>query len=331
MLHAISMRQHALPPQERMTYMQLSKVSLFRRWINQWQIQVMALCGIAFILLFCYLPMVGIIMSFKQMDYSYNLTGDIFTAPWVGFHYFVEFFEDYLFADILKNTLFMNLLQLVFNFPAPIIFAILISEVFHTKFKKIVQTITYFPHFLSWIVFGGIVMNLIAQDSGVLNPILMFLGLINEPLDYLGDANKFWGLIVITSLFKGLGWGSVIYLAAITSIDTSLYEAATLDGANRMQRIRHITIPSISGTIIIFFLLSLSNLLNSSFDQIWVFQSPLNLDKSEVIDTYVYKVGLTQMRYSYTTAVGVFKSVIALILLMSGHFISKRVAGRGLF
>ncbi|MFD2614102.1 ABC transporter permease [Paenibacillus gansuensis] len=311
--------------------MQASKAGFLRRWLGQWQIQLMALCGIAFILVFCYLPMIGIVMSFKLMDYSYNLTKDFFIAPWVGLQYYLEFFNDYQFVDILKNTLFMNLLQLVFNFPAPILFAILISEVFHTRFKKIVQTITYFPHFLSWIVFGGIVMNLIAQESGVVNPLLMFFGVINEPIDFMGDPNKFWGLVVVTSLLKGLGWGSVIYLAAIMSIDTSLYEAATLDGASRIQRIRHITIPSISGTIIIFFLLSLSNLLNSSFDQIWVFQSPLNLEKSEVIDTYVYKVGLTQMRYSYTTAVGVFKSVIALILLVSGHYISKRLAGRGLF
>jgi putative aldouronate transport system permease protein len=316
---------------ERMNLMQSSKSGMIKRFLSQWQIQVIALSGILFTLIFAYLPMAGIVIAFKKMDYSYKLTQDIFTAPWVGFYYFKQFIEDYQFIDILRNTLMMNLLQLLINFPAPIIFAIMLSEVFHKRFKKIVQSITYFPYFLSWIVFGGIIINLIAQDSGVLNVFLMKLGLIHENIDYLGDANKFWGLIVITSLIKGLGWGSVIYLAAIISIDTTLYEAATIDGAGRMQKIWHITLPSITGTIIVFFILSLSNLLNSSFDHIWMFQSPINLDKSEVIDTFVYKVGLTQMRYSYTAAVGLFKSVIALVLLVSGHLISKRILGRGIF
>ncbi|MEK0314671.1 ABC transporter permease [Cohnella sp. 56] len=311
--------------------MNASKPGIARRMLSQWQLQLMALGGVVFIVIFAYLPMAGITMAFKKMDYSYNLTKDIFTAPWAGFDNFMNFFNDYQFKDILWNTLFLNLIQLLINFPAPIVFAILINEVFHTRFKKIVQSLSYFPHFLSWIVFGGIVLNLLSQDSGVLNPALKTLGLIHDNVDYLGDPHKFWAIIVVSSLLKGLGWGSIIYLAAITSIDTSLYEAATIDGAGRFHKIRHITIPSISGTIIVFLLLTISGLLNSSFDQIWVFQNNMNLDGSEVIDTYVFKMGLTQMRYSYTTAVGVFKSVIALALLVTSHLISKRVAGRGIF
>lgn len=308
-----------------------SQGSLIIRYMKQWQIQVMALCGIAFVLTFNYAPMFGIMIAFKKADYSVNLMRSLTEAPWIGFAYFKEFIHDYQFRDILFNTIGLNLLQLLINFPAPIIFAILISEIGHKTFKRIVQSVSYFPHFISWIVFGGIVINMLSVETGVIVPLLLKLGLINEPVALLGEAGAFWPLIIVTSLIKGLGWGSIIYLAAITSIDPTLYEAATIDGAGRFRRIWHITLPSISGTIIVFFLLSISNLLNSSFDQIWVFQTPLNLERSEVIDTFVYKIGIAQMRYSYTTAVGLFKSVVALILLVVGHFISKRIAGRGIF
>ncbi|WP_391574986.1 ABC transporter permease, partial [Cohnella sp.] len=262
---------------------------------------------------------------------SVNLMRSITEAPWVGWDYFKEFILDYQFRDILLNTVGLNLLQLLINFPAPIIFAILISEIAHKRFKKLVQSISYFPHFISWIVFGGIIINMLSVETGVVVSALLKLGIISEPVSLLGEPNAFWPLIIITSIIKGLGWGSIIYLAAITSIDPTLYEAATIDGAGRFRRIWHITLPSISGTIIVFFLLSVSNLLNSSFDQLWVFQTPLNLERSEVIDTFVYKIGITQMRYSYTTAVGLFKSAVALILLAGGHLISKKVAGRGIF
>ncbi|WMT39451.1 ABC transporter permease subunit [Paenibacillus sp. D2_2] len=304
---------------------------LIHRMLHQWQIQVMALCGIVFVLIFNYAPMFGVVIAFKDADYSVNLMKSIMDSSWVGLQFFKEFIDDYQFRDVLFNTVGLNVLQLLINFPAPILFAILISEVSHKRFKKFVQSITYFPHFISWIVFGGIVINMLSVESGVMVPLLMKLGIISEPVSLLSEPTAFWPLIIITSLIKGLGWGSIIYLAAITSIDPTLYEAATMDGAGRFRRIWHITIPSIMGTIIVFFLLSVSNLLNSSFDQIWIFQSPLNLERSEVIDTFVYKIGITQMRYAYTTAVGLFKSVVALILLVSGHLVSKKVAGRGIF
>ncbi|WP_040949811.1 ABC transporter permease [Gorillibacterium massiliense] len=308
-----------------------SRTSLFLRFLKQWQIQVMALLGVVFVLIFNYAPMFGIVIAFKKADYSVNLMRSLTEAPWVGFQYFREFMNDYQFRDILLNTVGLNLLQLAINFPAPILFAILINEIMHKRFKKIVQSISYFPHFISWIVFGGIVINMLSVETGVVVSGLLKLGIISEPVSLLGEPGAFWPIIIITSIIKGLGWGSIIYLAAITSIDPTLYEAATIDGAGRFRRIWHITLPSIAGTIIVFFLLSVSNLLNSSFDQLWVFQTPLNLERSEVIDTFVYKIGITQMRYSYTTAVGLFKSVVALVLLVSGHLVSKKVAGRGIF
>ena len=221
----------------------------------------------------------------------------------------------------------LNLLQLLINFPAPIIFAIMLSEIRSKKFRKFIQTITYFPYFLSWVVFGGIILVLL-DTNGVINTVLKNLHLITESINF-GEAQYFWGTIIITSIIKGLGWGAIIYIAAIAGIDPQLYEAARMDGANRWHRIIHITIPSIAPTIVLFFILSLSGILNNGFDHIWTFQNQINLDTSEVLDTFIYKNGIIHQQYSYTTAVGVFKSVIAIILLVVGNKICKKVTGNG--
>ena len=291
----------------------------------------MAIAGILFLIVFAYIPMFGVIIAFKNLDYKVNFFVALREQPWVGLRFFKAFVTDREFGLVMRNTLVLNLLQLLINFPAPIIFAILLNEVRHLRFKKIVQTVTYFPHFLSWIVFGGIIIAMLQIDVGVVNTALLKLGLIDNSIHFMGSENFFWPLIIITSLVKGIGWGSIIYLAAIAGVNPQLYEAAIIDGAGRFQRIWHITLPSITGTILIFFILSISNLLNSSFDHIWIFQNVLNIARSEVIDTFVYKVGIREMRFSYTTAVGLFKSVVALMLLVTGNFITKRVAGRGLF
>ncbi len=298
---------------------------------NQWEIQVMALSGVLFLVLFAYVPMFGIIVAFKNVDYSVDIMRAMREKPFIGLQFFKEFITDREFLNVLKNTLGLNLLQLLINFPAPIIFAILLNEIHSLRFKKLVQTVTYFPQFLSWIVFGGIVISMLSLDTGVVNWALVGLGIIRQPIHFLGTPSFFWPLIIGTSLVKGLGWGSIIYLAAIAGIDPQLYEAATIDGARRWARIRHITLPAISGTIILFFILTISNLLNSAFDHIWIFQNSLNIDRSEVIDTYVFRVGIREMRFSYTTAVGLMKSVIALILLGGGDFLSKRITGKGVF
>lgn len=300
-------------------------------FLSQWQLQGMALLGVLFLLTFNYAPLFGLVVSFIDADYSINLLASIKKFDWVGFEFFKEFFSDEQFMDIVKNTLGLNMIQLLVNFPAPIIFAILLNEIVHRKFKRFVQTITYFPYFISWIVFGGIVINMLSVDLGVLNPILIKLGMIQEPIPFLAYPQYFWWIIVITSLIKGIGWGAIIYLAAITSIDPALVEAATIDGAGRFRRIIHVTLPAISGTILIFFLLTIGNLMTSSFDQIYIFQSPVNLEASEVLDTFVYKVGITQMRYSYTAAVGLFKSFASMLLLVTGHVICKKTIGRGLY
>jgi putative aldouronate transport system permease protein len=194
-----------------------------------------------------------------------------------------------------------------------------------------VQTITYMPYFISWVVFGGIVIGMLSSDGGLINTILLRLGIINSAIPFTSRPEYFWGIVLISGIVKGIGWGTVIYLAAITSVDQSQYEAAVMDGANRFQKMWHVTLPNISGTIIVFLLLNISNLLGSNFDQIYILQNSLNYTRSEVIDTYVYKIGIAQMRYSFTTAVGLFKSIIAIILLSLSNLISHKYLGKGLY
>lgn len=291
------------------------------------QLMLMVSLGVVFIAVFAYLPMFGLILAFKSGDGYLNIMEAIFKSPWAGFDNFKYFFEDPDFKDVMLNTLGLNSLQLLINFPAPILFAVLISELPWKKIRKTVQTITYFPYFLSWITYGGIILTLINSD-GIVNTILLNMGIVKEAVDFT-EASWFWPLIITTSLLKGLGWGSIIYTAAIAGIDPQLYEAAKMDGANRFHRIFRITIPSIAPTIILFFILSVSGILNNGFDHIWTFQNQINLSRSEVLDTFIYKYGAVNLQYSYTTAVGFFKSLVAIILLGVGNFIAKKTTGSG--
>ncbi|MGI6714527.1 MAG: ABC transporter permease [Bacilli bacterium] len=293
------------------------------------QLLVMVALGLIFVGVFCYLPMFGIILAFKDGDGELNVLQAMFNSPWAGFNNFKAFLEDPDFGNVIANTLGLNSIMLCINFPAPIIFAILLSELPFRRIRKAVQTITYFPYFLSWITFGGIVLALINSD-GIINTILIALKVVETPLDIAGSPEWFWPLIIITSLLKGLGWGSIIYIAAIAGIDPQLYEAARMDGASRWHRISRITVPMIAPTIILFMILSISGILNNGFDHIWVFQNVKNLSRSEVLDTFVYKYGIVTQQYSYTTAVGLFKSVVSIILLTIGNMIAKKTTGSGI-
>ena len=292
---------------------------------------LMAMLGVVFLMVFNYLPMFGIVVALKDMDRVLNITKALVEKPFVGFDNFTAFLNDKEFINIMMNTLGMNFLQLIIGFPAPIIFALLLNEVIHAKFKKMVQTITYMPYFISWVVFGGIVIGMLSSDGGLINTILIQLKIIDSAIPFTSKPEYFWGIVIISGIIKGIGWGTVIYLAAITSVDQDQYEAAVIDGANRFQKMWYVTLPNISGTIIVFLLLNISNLLTSNFDQIYILQNSLNYARSEVIDTYVYKLGIAQMRYSYTTAVGLFKSVIAITLLALSNMIAKKYLGRGLY
>lgn len=290
----------------------------------------MASLSLIFLAIFAYAPLYGLVLAFKKDTYI-NIIDNINYADWIGLDNFKSFLTDPEFKNIMFNTLGLNILQLLINFPAPIIFAILMSELISDKFKKFVQSVTFFPHFISWVIFGGIILGLLDYNTGIFNTLFVKIGLIKEPVDILGDPKYFWGLIIITSILKGLGWGSVIYVAAISGIPKELYEAAAIDGANRWHKIRYITVPYIAPTITLFFILSVSGLLNNGIDHLWVFQNTNNISRSEVLDTFIYKYGIPKWQYGYATAVGLLKSIVSFILLILGNAICKKATGKGIY
>lgn len=298
----------------------------FKKFLSQKYLQLMVLPGIIWMVIFNYIPMTGIVIAFK----NFKITKPISQAPWVGLEHFIEFFTDPNFANIMINTLGISLLKLLIAFPLPILFAILLNEIRHNRFKKTVQTVSYLPHFISWVVLGGLMITWL-NETGMINEILIKFGLISEPISFLAEPNYFWGLTVISDTWKEMGWSAIIYLAAISGIDQQMYEAATVDGATKIQKILKITIPSIKGTIAVMFILAVANMLSSNFDQIFILKNVLNTSRSEVIDTYVYQMGMRAGRYSYATAIGLFKSVIAMILLVTANYTTKKLQGRSLF
>lgn len=300
------------------------------KWHNlkaQFEIQSMVLPSIIFLIIFAYIPMYGIIIAFKDYDLFAGING----SPWIGFEHFKEFFYDPLLGNVIRNTLVINGLGLLIGFPAPIIFALLLNEVSNNKFKSIVQSISYLPHFVSWVIFGGLILTMLSPSNGIINYALIQLGILDEAINFIGKENYFWFILVGGEMLKGLGWGAIIYIAAISGVDQELFEAATIDGAGRFQKIWYVTIPSIMGTVVVMFIFSVSAMLNTGIEQILVLQNPLNLSTSETLDTYVYKTGLQQMRYSYSTAVGLAKSVIAVILLLLANYMSKKITDNSLF
>jgi len=297
---------------------------------SQWQVLSLALLGVVFLAVFAYVPMFGVALAFKSDDGTLNVVEQLLYSDWVGLENFKVFLTDKDFFVVFWNTLGLNFLQLIFNFPAPIIFALMLNEILHKKFKKMVQVITYFPYFISWVVFGGIILSLLDTNSGIVNTLFKELNLVKESINF-GRAEYFWGTIIITSIIKGVGWGSIIYMAAITGIDACLYEAAEIDGAGRWGKMWYVTLPCIKGTVTLFLVLSISGILNNGFDHIWTFQNQINLSKSEVIDTFVFKYGISDHRYPYATAVGLFKSVISLVLLLGANKVSKLLTGEGIY
>lgn len=269
--------------------------------------------GVIWFLVFCYQPMYGLLIAFKD----YSIVKGVHASDWVGLKHFTDFFNNYNFKPIMINTIAISLLKLIVGFPAPIILALLLNEVRNRSFKRITQTISYLPFFVSWVVVAGIWYELLSVDEGaVVNTLLMNIGLIKEPIFWFGDQSYFWGLMLASDVWKGIGWGSIIYLAALSGIDTEQYEAAVVDGASRWRQTWHITLPGIRSTIIILFILSVGNIMNAGFDQIYVMQNPAVMDRAQIIDTYVMTSGIFQANYSIAAAVGLFKSIIGLIMLV---------------
>lgn len=297
-------------------------------------LQFFVLAGIVYIFIFSYLPMFGILMAFKKYDIVMGIKG-IFTSEWVGFKYFKDFLTDYMFPMLVKNTIGISVLKLIFTFPLPIIFALMLNEIKHLRFKKLVQTSSYLPHFISWVIIYGISVHFLSS-KGILNVFLMKLGLISQPISFLSSPDLFWGMAVALDAWKELGWWTIIFLAALVGISQDLYESAQIDGASRLQRIRYISLPCMKATIATVLILALGNLFGgglsgSNFEQSYLFGNAMNNPASEIIQTYVFKVGFQRGLYAYATAVGLIQSVIALVLVLGSNFTSKKISGTGLF
>ena len=287
-----------------------------------------AAAGVLFFLLFRYVPMFGIIIAFKDVS-PFSSVQDILTKPFVGIKWFQRFFESYYFWEILRNTILIRVMLIMFGFPIPILLALSLNEVLQRGFKRTIQTIAYIPHFFSTVVVAGLVMMFLSVDGGILNSAIVLLG--GQPHLFLGDPRYFRWILVVTHIWQHTGWESILYLAAISSIDPELYESAVIDGANRMQKIRFITLPSISFIIGLLLIFAVGRLLDAGFELILLLYSEPVYEVADIIDTYVYRSGLLAMQYSFATAVGVFKSVAAMVLLLLCNFVAKRLGHSGLF
>ncbi|MFD2331730.1 ABC transporter permease [Cohnella sp. GCM10020058] len=293
-----------------------------RSRLKQYRILLLMLVpALIYFFVFNYLPMYGIVLAFKD----FKITQGILGSPWTGFKYFEKAYNDPNFIVVLRNTLIISVYKLIFGFPVPILFALMLNEVMNVKFKKFVQTVSYLPHFISWVVLGGIFINFFSLE-GPVNAIIKLLG--HEPILMLADERYFRTILVVTDIFKGFGWASIIYFAAIAGIDDQLYEAAVIDGATRLQRARYITLPMLVPVIAILVILQMGSILDAGFDQIFNLYNTNVYNVADIIDTYVYRKGLTDMEYSYSTAIGIFKSLVALVLIVAMNRIVKSIGGK---
>ena len=286
---------------------------------------MMLLPGIAYYLLFHYLPMYGIIIAFKDFSFRRGILG----SDWIGFDNFRYLFQLGDFYRVMWNSIYLNFQRLIFGFPAPILLALMINEINSVRTKRTLQTVIYLPHFLSWVILGGIMVNFLSPSWGLVNLGLKNLGL--ESIFFMGREALFRPIVVISSIWKEAGWGTIIYFAAISSVNPELYEAAIIDGANRFMRILHVTIPAILPTVIMLLILRLGNMMNNGFEQILVLQNAANMNVSQVFETYVYRIGLLSGRYSFGAAVGVFTSVVNLGFLLGANRLAKKTTGAGIW
>ena len=288
-------------------------------------IYTLLLPGVVWLFLFAYLPMGGLSLAFK--DYKANM--GIWGSPWVGFENFQYVFRDPTFIDAVWRTLYINIIKLAITFPVPIILALMLNELRMGRMKKAFQTVLTFPHFLSWIIVSGIVINVLAYD-GLVNSTLALLGL--PTINFLGSENTFIPMILMTDIWKSTGWGAIVYLAAISGIDQDQYESAQIDGATRMQQMFRITLPNIMPTVTIMFILSVGGLMSSGFDQIFNLANAATKNVSEVLDVYIYRITFqSSTDFSFSTAVSLFRSLVNMVLLLLADKVAKKMGGDGLF
>ena len=305
--------------------------SRFRRFLRSLYtykgLLLMMLPAIVYFAVFRYAPMYGVTVAFKDFKVKKGILG----SPWAdpATKYFIRMFNNPSFMRAFRNTLAISILKIVFTFPAPIIFAIMLNEVRNSAFKKTIQTVTYLPHFMSWIVVAGLMRVLLSPVDGVINDIIVALG--GNKIRFLMEPKWFRPLVVLSSLWKNVGWGSIVYLAALTGIDPQLYEAADIDGASGMQKILHVTLPCIFPTISIMFILRIGDIMSGGFDQIVNLYNSLTYSVGDILDTYAYRVGLVDFDYSLSTALSLFKNVIGLIMVLITNYVTKKLGQEGVY
>lgn len=293
--------------------------------IKNYELYLFILPALAYFLLFCYGPLYGIQIAFKDFIASKGIWG----SPWVGMKHLNYFFHSYYFGRLITNTVGISFYQLLAGFPIPILLALMLNEVKNNRFKKLVQNVTYAPHFISTVVMVGMILTFLSPSSGIVNQVIKFLG--GEPISFMTKASMFNDIYVWSGIWQNAGWGSIIYLAVLAGIDTQLHEAAIVDGATRFQRILHINIPGIMPTMVIMLIMNSGTIMNVGFEKVFLMQNSINMEAADVIATYVYRTGLLNAQYSFSAAVGVFNSVINFIILVFVNSIAKRLSETSLW
>ncbi len=286
---------------------------------------LLLLPGVAYLIIFKYIPIGGLVMAFQD----FNIFAGFFGSEWVGLAQFRKLFASPDFYRIFRNTLLINTYKIVFVFPLPVMLAIMLNEIRCTPLKKVSQTVVYLPHFLSWIIVSGLFMNILSPSGGMVNQIITALG--GEPVFFMSDNRWFRTVLVVTDAWKEMGWSAIVYIAAIAGVEQELYEAATVDGAGKLRQIWHVTLPGILSTIVLMFILKLGSIMSGGFDQVLTMYNASVYETGDIIQTYVYRIGLGKMQYSFSSAVGMFNSVIGLALTVAGNTVSKRLTGRSIW
>lgn len=289
---------------------------------------LLMLPGLIYFLIYKYLPMAGILIAFKDVSPMDGIQG-MLAAPWVGLKHIRQFIASPFFFSTLRNTLLISGYNILFGFPAPIFFALLLNEIRSRKYKKVVQSISYMPHFLSMVIVSGIVFNIFSPNGGIVNQVLTLFG--KEPFFFLGSQEHIRGIIVGTGIWQEIGWGSIIYLAAIANVPEELYEAAIIDGAGTFKRMWYVTLPCIMFTISIMFIMQCGNILDAGFERVLLLYNPGTYETADIIDTYVYRAAMGDLRYSFSTAIGLFKSIFSLLLVTLVNFTVKKMGQEGLW
>lgn len=301
--------------------------SLWNTIKKQKSLVLMSIPFIIYVLIFCYAPLLGWVMAFQNFKPAKGL----FNQVWVGFDQFKFLFSDPTFLNVIRNTLAMSLINLTLSFVCSIGFALLLNEVKNILSKKFVQTVSYLPHFLSWIIVTGIVAEVLSPETGIINQLLVWFNILEKPINFFAETKYFWGIVGLANVWKEVGWGSIIYLAAITSINPDLYEAAEIDGAGRFQKMLHVTLPGIKPTIFILLLINIGNILNAGFEVQYLLGNGLVQSVSQTIDIFVLKYGISLGNYSLATAAGIFKSVISIVLIFLANKLAKSMGEERLF